>query len=226
MLDGQIWLRRTDPTAPELHPHADLHAPLSTGEAVCGRPVPSRLSGPTPPSRAHQPHPGAVDRRILQSGFVGLRELNGRALLLQLDSYLQRVVDRDFRELGHTPRDSDGLRRWTSQRPQRSRIREASTAGSAAARLSSRTERSSNGYSCSTWVLEWCLGGSASWPSWFRDGCQPGTSERLEQCSEERAVGRDYWTWRLAGEEVLGGGVQQPRSECVTLFGPCLRTSR
>ncbi len=74
---------------------------------------------------------------ILRSGFPGLRKLNGRALRLQLDSYLQRVVDRDFRELGHTPRNPDGLRRWMSTYAAATatvatfeRIREASTAGS------------------------------------------------------------------------------------------------
>jgi predicted AAA+ superfamily ATPase len=74
---------------------------------------------------------------ILQSGFPGLRQLSGRALRLQLDSYLQRVVDRDFRELGHTPRNPDGLRRWMSAYAAATatvatfeRIREASTAGS------------------------------------------------------------------------------------------------
>jgi len=49
---------------------------------------------------------------ILRSGFPGLRRLGGRALRIQLDSYLQRVVDRDFPELGHTPRNPEGLLRW------------------------------------------------------------------------------------------------------------------
>jgi predicted AAA+ superfamily ATPase len=49
---------------------------------------------------------------ILRSGLPGLRELNERAVRIQLDSYLQRVVDRDFPELGHTPRNPQGLLRW------------------------------------------------------------------------------------------------------------------
>lgn len=49
---------------------------------------------------------------ILRSGFPGLRVLGGRVLRIQLDSYLQRVVDRDFAELGHTPRRPQGLLRW------------------------------------------------------------------------------------------------------------------
>jgi predicted AAA+ superfamily ATPase len=49
---------------------------------------------------------------ILHSGFPGFTDLGGRPLRAQLDSYLQRVVDRDFAELGHTPRNPDGLLRW------------------------------------------------------------------------------------------------------------------
>jgi predicted AAA+ superfamily ATPase len=49
---------------------------------------------------------------ILASGFPGLRALTGRALRLQLDGYLQRVVDRDFPELGHPVRNPTALRRW------------------------------------------------------------------------------------------------------------------
>jgi uncharacterized protein len=51
-------------------------------------------------------------REILASGFPGLRGLTGRALRLQLDGYLQRVVDRDFQELGHNVRNPTALRRW------------------------------------------------------------------------------------------------------------------
>ncbi len=49
---------------------------------------------------------------ILRSGFPGLRHLNGKPLRAQLDGYLQRVVDRDFPELGHSVRNPVGLRRW------------------------------------------------------------------------------------------------------------------
>ena len=49
---------------------------------------------------------------ILGSGFPGLRGLGGRALRAQLDGYLQRVVDRDFAELGYTLRNPEGLLRW------------------------------------------------------------------------------------------------------------------
>ena len=76
-------------------------------------------------------------QEILRSGFPGLRGLPGRALRLQLDSYLHRVVDRDFRELGHAPRNPGGLRRWmaayaaaTSTTTTFERIRRAATGAS------------------------------------------------------------------------------------------------
>ena len=49
---------------------------------------------------------------ILRSGFPGLRGLEGRSLRTQLDGYLQRIVDRDFPELGHHVRNPALLRRW------------------------------------------------------------------------------------------------------------------
>ncbi len=49
---------------------------------------------------------------ILASGFPGLRGISDRALRLQLDSYVERIVDRDFPELGHSVRNPAGLRRW------------------------------------------------------------------------------------------------------------------
>lgn len=49
---------------------------------------------------------------ILASGFPGLREQKGRALRAQLDGYLDRVVDREFPELGHTLRNPETLKRW------------------------------------------------------------------------------------------------------------------
>jgi predicted AAA+ superfamily ATPase len=49
---------------------------------------------------------------ILTSGLPGLRNLSGKALRIQLDAYLARVIDRDFPELGHSVRNPAGLRRW------------------------------------------------------------------------------------------------------------------
>lgn len=49
---------------------------------------------------------------VLASGFPGLRRLGDRARRLQLASYTDRIVDRDFAELGHQVRNPEGLRRW------------------------------------------------------------------------------------------------------------------
>lgn len=51
-------------------------------------------------------------REILHSGFPGLRHLSGRPLRAQLDGYLDRIIDRDFSELGHQIRNPAALRRW------------------------------------------------------------------------------------------------------------------
>ena len=49
---------------------------------------------------------------IIRSGFPGIRELTGRARRRQLDGYVERIVERDFEELGHHIRDEGALRRW------------------------------------------------------------------------------------------------------------------
>lgn len=51
-------------------------------------------------------------REILHSGFPGMRHLSGRPLRAQLDGYVDRIVDRDFPELGHPIRNPAALRRW------------------------------------------------------------------------------------------------------------------
>ncbi len=73
---------------------------------------------------------------VLRSGYPGLRHLPEVALNLQLDSYIDRVVDRDFAELGHNLRNPAGLRRWmaayaaaTGTTATFERIRDAATAG-------------------------------------------------------------------------------------------------
>jgi hypothetical protein len=50
--------------------------------------------------------------QIVASGFPAIRSLPDRARRAQLDSYLARVVDRDFEEVGQTVRRPDTLRRW------------------------------------------------------------------------------------------------------------------
>lgn len=49
---------------------------------------------------------------ILASGFPGLRGIAGRALRAQLDGYIDRVVEREFPQLGITVRNPTALRRW------------------------------------------------------------------------------------------------------------------
>ena len=49
---------------------------------------------------------------ILNSGFPGIRNLPARARRLQIASYIERLVQRDFVELGHPVRNPAALRRW------------------------------------------------------------------------------------------------------------------
>ncbi len=49
---------------------------------------------------------------ILRSGFPAVRQLGGRALAMQIEGYLARIVDRDFEEAGQRVRRPDALRRW------------------------------------------------------------------------------------------------------------------
>ena len=51
-------------------------------------------------------------REILASGFPGIRDLPDRLLRAQLNSYVDRIVDRDFEELGRRVRRPAALRRW------------------------------------------------------------------------------------------------------------------
>lgn len=73
---------------------------------------------------------------IVASGFPGLRGLEGRSLRAQLDSYLRRIVDRDFSELGREVRKPEVLRRWMAAYAAASatttsyeKIRDAASAG-------------------------------------------------------------------------------------------------
>lgn len=90
--------------------------PLALSERGVGEPSVSLhelLRGGRPPVA------GRTDLRIddyvqeiLGSGFPGLRGLSGRPLRAQLDGYLDRIIDRDFLELGHQIRNPAALRRW------------------------------------------------------------------------------------------------------------------
>lgn len=49
---------------------------------------------------------------ILNSGFPGFRNLQGRALRASLDGYVDRIVEKEFPLLGHVVRNQPALRRW------------------------------------------------------------------------------------------------------------------
>lgn len=56
----------------------------------------------------------AYTAEIVASGFPGIRRLPARIRRAQLDSYLERVVDRDIAELGSKIRNPSALKRWMS----------------------------------------------------------------------------------------------------------------
>ena len=75
-------------------------------------------------------------REMVISGFPGIRHLTGRALRAQLDGYLSRIVDRDFKDQGLSVRNPQGLIRWmtayaaaTSTTASFETIRDAATGG-------------------------------------------------------------------------------------------------
>jgi predicted AAA+ superfamily ATPase len=114
--------------------------PLSLAERTDERPTVSLgdLLGGNRPAIDGQTEMRLDDyaQEIVRSGFPGMRPLEGRLLRAQLDSYLQRIVDRDFAELGHAIRNPDGLRRWmaayaaaSSTTTSFEKIRDAASAG-------------------------------------------------------------------------------------------------
>jgi hypothetical protein len=75
---------------------------------------------------------------IVRSGFPAIRGLNSRLRRQALDSYLDRILERDFLELGQRVRRPATLRAWlaayaaaTSTPTRFERIRDAATPGSA-----------------------------------------------------------------------------------------------
>jgi uncharacterized protein len=73
---------------------------------------------------------------ILASGFPGLRGLSDRLARAQLDGYIERIIDRDFDELGRQVRRPGTLRRWmqayaaaTATTASYEKIRDAATSG-------------------------------------------------------------------------------------------------
>jgi predicted AAA+ superfamily ATPase len=75
-------------------------------------------------------------QEILISGFPGLRGLSDRLARVQLDGYIDRIIDRDFDELGRQVRRPGTLRRWmqayaaaTATSTSYEKIRDAATSG-------------------------------------------------------------------------------------------------
>jgi predicted AAA+ superfamily ATPase len=73
---------------------------------------------------------------MFRSGFPGVRDLPARLRHAQLEGYIQRIIDRDFPELGHQPRNPAALRRWmlayaaaTSTSASWETVRDAATGG-------------------------------------------------------------------------------------------------
>ena len=90
--------------------------PLSLAERKVGEPTISLMHlmrGGRPPLDGYTDVVLAdYAREILASGFPGLRQSQDRALRAELDSYLLRIVDRDFEEQGRPVRNPVALRRW------------------------------------------------------------------------------------------------------------------
>jgi predicted AAA+ superfamily ATPase len=78
----------------------------------------------------------AYAHEIVASGFPGMRHLNARGRRAMLDGYLERIVERDFDEIGHRVRNPAALRRWmtayagaTATTTAYDTIRDAATSG-------------------------------------------------------------------------------------------------
>src|SRR6056297_674885 len=72
----------------------------------------------------------------VRSGFPGMRVLSGRALRMQLDGYLDRIIDRDVPDAGHQVRRPATLRAWLTayaaaagEAVSYEKVRDAATAG-------------------------------------------------------------------------------------------------
>lgn len=90
--------------------------PLSLAERTLAEPVVSLadlLSGTRPVIRGRSPVDLATyTDEILASGFPGIRDLPTRARQAQLDSYLNRIVERELPENGLSVRRPDTVRAW------------------------------------------------------------------------------------------------------------------
>lgn len=85
---------------------------------------------------------------IVRSGFPGLRQYEGRLLRLQMDGYLDRIVDSDLNENGTPVRRPDALKSWlrayaaaTSTDASYNSLLDAATPGESAKPASETTQR-------------------------------------------------------------------------------------
>lgn len=114
--------------------------PLSLAERVVDEPTVSlaRLLGGGRPDidGATAVTLGQYTDEIVASGFPAIRVLSGRSHRAQMESYVARIVDKDFPDFGYTARKPDVLRRWmrayaaaTSTTASLETVRDAATSG-------------------------------------------------------------------------------------------------
>jgi uncharacterized protein len=114
--------------------------PLSLAERLPGSATVSlrELLGGERPPVAGASTVGLADytEEMFRSGFPGLRDLPTKLRRAQLDGYIQRVIDREFPQLGLQPRNPAALRRWmmayaaaTATAASWEKVRDAATSG-------------------------------------------------------------------------------------------------
>lgn len=114
--------------------------PMTLFERGVGKPTVSLgdlLAGHQSPLTGHSAVPlDQYAHEIVTSGFPAARSLSRRGVADFLESYLARIVDRDFEELGQLVRRPNTLRRWmtayaaaTATAATLETIRDAATAG-------------------------------------------------------------------------------------------------
>ena len=147
---------------------------------------------------------------IVRSGFPGIRNLSGPALRRQLDGYINRIIDTDFREQGYPVRRPEVLTRWlqayaaaTATTASYEKIRDAATGG-VAEKPAKTTTGPYRDFLSSLWILD-------PLPPWIPSGNLPN---RLAQAPKHhladpalavRALGLDADSL-IRGDRPAGGG--------------------
>jgi hypothetical protein len=176
----------------------DLGPPsVSLGDLLTGRRPP--VAGETSVDLA------AYAKEIVASGFPAIRPLPPRARRAQLESYVARIVDREFEEVGRPVRRPDALRRWmaayaaaTSTTATLEAIRDAAT-GSEAEKPARSTVISYRDALQKLWILD----AVAAWvPSrnYFARLAQPEKHHLADPALAATLLGLDVEAL-LAGEE-------------------------